>query len=723
MVRWVVTVFAALTTYSVNAQDDGWHDLTLAGSSSVQRDEPAWAQSLTALFSDADTLDVLIEFRTTPEPEQIKRERATSDKPRDQIAVATRRAVAERAGPLSTDLRALGFEITQTFTYQPIIRATMTQRQLRELALRDDIVAVSMNDQFRAEETTALSPREIERPKTHTSTSTTRAAEAWAKGFRGQGFAVAILDTGILATHEMFKSGKIAVEACFSNGLGTDESLCPGKVRKVIGPGSASHCEGGNNVCDHGTHVAGIAAGNSRDNSLPRRGMAPESKLIPIQVFSRVVNFTACKFSSSCLLANSSDIIEALDWLIANGATYNLAAVNMSLGGGMHANYCTSDPHNPGITTLRNMGILTTVAAGNDGLRGYVSAPGCVKNAVTVSGTQIMYDYASSAFNQASMVDLLAPGTFIKSATVTSPTSYGYKDGTSMAAPHVAGAIAVLKSKMPTATADQVEYALKAGGRQTTLNSETWTTPRIDVARALDVLGQDPPPPGIALPGFYPSAMTAGTSYLRLMNPSTSSSTARITLVQDTPKKIMGTHTITVPARAALQSAIKDFEAAIGQAGVSTSALSLYIDASFRGFAQNILMSTTSQALSNLSVCKTTNIDPNTFLGNLHTSRVQNYPSTIRIHSQNIVPMNAVFDLYHGTTGAFIATLGTATIPPSTSLSLSAAAGLGAVRFDPGVNDYHINFVLRPGFEGVVAHMVESSQAGVLTDMTAKCPI
>ena len=106
------------------------------------------------------------------------------------------------------------------------------------------------------------------------------APQAWAKGYDGQGCYVAVLDTGVRTSHEVF-TGKNIVEACFGTNIqDVSSSLCPGGAPEAEGPGSAVPPD----RFGHGTHVSGIAVGNPPDGDF--KGVAPRADLIAIQVFS-----------------------------------------------------------------------------------------------------------------------------------------------------------------------------------------------------------------------------------------------------------------------------------------------------------------------------------------------------------------------------------------------------------------------------------------------------
>jgi len=315
-----------------------------------------------------------------------------------------------------------------------------------------------------------------------------RADAAWNEGYTGQGQAVAILDTGVDYAHP-FLAAKLISEACYSNFYGDGVSLCPGLPTETS-TGAGLNCDMSISSCSHGTHVAGIAMGNGVNS-----GVAKGSGLISIQVFTKYYGAYNCDPNPSpCLIAWTSDIFLGLQRVLTlHEAGMPIAAVNMSLGGGNYSDYCDASQSavKAVIDLLRAHGIATVVAAGNhDPARsaefwGTISFPACVSAAIGV-GASDDADVIQDFSNMSAMVDLLAPGLGI----ISSVPGNGWeaKSGTSMATPHVAGVFAVLKSKNPDATVDELEQLLKSTGPllSKTQNAVTITKPRIDVAAALD---------------------------------------------------------------------------------------------------------------------------------------------------------------------------------------------------------------------------------------------
>jgi serine protease len=314
------------------------------------------------------------------------------------------------------------------------------------------------------------------------------ADQAHAKGFTGSGQAVAVLDTGVDTDHP-YLGGRVVGEACFSSVSEGVQSLCPNGGEKQTGPGSASATTatclaGGVNLCDHGTHVAGIAAGAD--------GVAPGAGIVAIQVFSRIDDEETCG-EPSCLLAFESSLRLAMEYV--QTLTTPIAAVNLSLGGLLSETSCDDTEEGqvfkPQIDALLAKGIATVVAAGNEYFEG-TSFPACVSTAVAV-GANDGDDRIADFSNRGALVDLFAPGVDINSSVPDNQMAV--YSGTSMAAPHVAGALALMKAASPETPIQELIDKLKSTGRPYTYqaNGTDVTTPRLDLAAALAGAAQQPP--------------------------------------------------------------------------------------------------------------------------------------------------------------------------------------------------------------------------------------
>ena len=323
---------------------------------------------------------------------------------------------------------------------------------------------------------------------------------AWASGFSGTGQTVAILDSGVDKTHS-FMSGKVVSEACYSTTNSQFTSVCPGGVTESTSPGSGVNCSVSmNSDCAHGTHVAGIAAGKGISFS----GVARDANIISIQVFSQPV-------AGGRLGAFDSSIISGLQRVQELSVSFNVPAVNLSIGGAPSVTNCdsTSPSLKAAIDNLRSIGIATVIASGNNGSTDGISYPACISSAISVGSTDdgslgTTINTVSSFSNSSSFLTLLAPGRFINSS-VPGEIFQNFS-GTSMAAPHVAGAWAVLRSKAPSATVYQVLQALTSTGLPVTDSRNGITKPRITVDAALNALELPPPTQTLTVASTNPAS-------------------------------------------------------------------------------------------------------------------------------------------------------------------------------------------------------------------------
>ena len=283
-------------------------------------------------------------------------------------------------------------------------------------------------------------------------------------GYTGKGAFVAVIDTGTDVDHPFIARREVA-EACFAD-------RCPNGRGRMVGRGAARP------VHWHGTHVAGIALGRGREMS----GVAPEAGLIAINVFERNGG------------ARNSHILGALDWLIGVAYTgrVNLAAVNMSLGSARHfSRPCRDRIYDLAARLLARGNVALVAAAGNESNRRGIAHPACVRDIVSVGA--IDKDFRVAKFsNSARILDLLAPGVAIRSSVSGSRNgSSRFKEapGTSMAAPHVAGAYAVLRQAAPRRSLNDLSRALVRSGRMVRDRRNGIEKPALDLARALAALG------------------------------------------------------------------------------------------------------------------------------------------------------------------------------------------------------------------------------------------
>ncbi len=338
----------------------------------------------------------------------------------------------------------------------------------------------------RSEGVAAVVEDYIDRPYLLESVAVIDAPAAWSAGVEGNGQTVVVLDTGIQRNHSFF-AGRLVGEACFSSNVVVDSatSLCPNGGTQQSGTGAAATCPANVDGCGHGTHVAGIAAGRAGNSSAGTlHGVGRGADIVAIQVFSRFDDATICDGAPPCALTYTSDQIRALQHvrnIVANQR--EVAAINMSLGGGFFPNHCDGDLRKGPIDALRAMGIATVIASGNDGFFSGIGAPACISSAVSV-GSTTKTDGISGFSNSATTLDLLAPGSSIRSSV--DGGGYGFKSGTSMATPHVAGAFAALKSQEPTRSVDDILTLLEDTGLALQDPRNGVTVPRIDLGEAVN---------------------------------------------------------------------------------------------------------------------------------------------------------------------------------------------------------------------------------------------
>jgi subtilisin family serine protease len=340
------------------------------------------------------------------------------------------------------------------------------------LALEVD--AKALDALARTPEVVAVQQDVLARPSLITSEVSIGAGVAWAQGLTGAGQTVAILDTGVDKTHPFFNGGghaKVVSEACYSSNVSGYTSTCPGGVEESTAPGSGVNCS--NYLCIHGTHVAGIAAAN---DGVSNFGVARDADLIAIQVFSDC--------GPGCLGAWSSDQIKGLERVFALSGQLNIAAVNMSLGGGYYYDQASCDADyaatKAAIDNLRSVDVATVIASGNSYYSYAIAAPACISSAVSVGATDDDSNLASFS-NLAPFLSLLAPGVSVESSVPGGGT--GVLSGTSMAAPHVAGSWAVLRQQSPQATVADLLAVLRDTGDPN--HAYNYDLRRINLGRAV----------------------------------------------------------------------------------------------------------------------------------------------------------------------------------------------------------------------------------------------
>ena len=448
---------------------------------------------------------VIVEFAEPVAPGQLRPDPTFLADVKTRIAALQDTIIASHFGSATNPTPGPGFpRAIHRFDITPGFAVNVTQTELNALAADPQVLRINYD--------------RLQAPLLLQSVPLAGMPNAYASGGSGLGQAVAVIDTGVQSNHE-FLSGKVVMEACFSNSGGTGVTLCPNGMTFQTGTGAAdpetTQCLNASaNLCLHGTHVAGIAAGNNTNptavaGGAPANGAAKSAKIVAVQVFTRFNDNPTCSNSPPCVLAFDSDTVSALNWLFQNALTpagVKLASANMSLGGGLTPGNCDADSRKAPIDNLRGVGVATAIAAGNNGSTFQISAPSCISTAVAVASSD-KNDVISSFSNMSSAVALIAPGGFgsgscafgannpniLSSIAISPPATNGYTclAGTSMATPHVAGTFAAIRSACPNATVDQILAALQNTGLPITdtRTGGTQTKPRIRVNLAVQQLG------------------------------------------------------------------------------------------------------------------------------------------------------------------------------------------------------------------------------------------
>ncbi len=307
-----------------------------------------------------------------------------------------------------------------------------------------------------------------------------------------------MVDTGVDTTHPYLAGRSGAGVDGLGDGGACFADDCPGGTTSAVGTASAAPCAA--TGCDHGTHVAGIAVGDASKVTVSGvAGMAPGAGLYPVRVFSTSTDSSVCGSSVPCATAWEGDVLAGLDHVATEASHYQFAAVNLSLGDSdTHPSVCSgvNVPIETAIGALRDAGIAVVASSGNHGTTASISFPACADGALPVGAVDASNHIAPFSDASPQVPLLMAPGTNILSSLPGG--TFGRKSGTSMAAPAVSGAFALLRQAAPTATLASLVDLLRTTGPTVadTRPGATGTTyPILDVNAALATLGFAAPAP------------------------------------------------------------------------------------------------------------------------------------------------------------------------------------------------------------------------------------
>jgi serine protease AprX len=416
-----------------------------------------------------------------------------------------------------TLLQLLGGVLGTTYSTIPGYSATVPLGSLLQLAAGSNVERISADSPVKAH--LDLAYRVIR------ANQAASLSGAWGTGLTGKGIGIALIDTGV-QLHPDFKrpiGSKPLVEV------------------EIVG-----HETGLADYYGHGTHVAGILYGNgfASSDSLSFRtfkGIAPGAQLISVRALSPDgTGYTA-------------DVLAGIDWVVKNARTYNIRVLNLSLGHPVYESYRT-DPLCRAVAEAVRRGIVVVAAAGNDGSYGTgfgtITSPGNSPSAITVgalddrntlaASDDVLAWYSSKGPTLVDFVvkpDLVAPGTWIVStravsswldtqhheltlqilnykndpAHATQDGAYYTLSGTSMAAPMVSGAAALMLQKEPALNPATVKARLmKAAVKDTRLVFETGAG-ALDVYAAVNTAGS-------AQNALSPLAMVGSDGFVYIQN-------------------------------------------------------------------------------------------------------------------------------------------------------------------------------------------------------------
>ncbi|MEI6444347.1 MAG: S8 family peptidase [Nostocales cyanobacterium ELA583] len=291
-----------------------------------------------------------------------------------------------------------------------------------------------------------------------------KAPEAWQRGYTGKGVVVAILDTGVDYNHQDLKNNIWSnPKEVADNGIDDDGN---GYIDDVQG---WNFDTSNNNVLDnngHGTHVSGTIA--AENNDIGVTGIAYDSKIMPVKVLDANGS------------GSYSNITKGIYYAVDNGAN----VINLSLGGNS-----SNDTLKSAIEYAGKKGVIVVMAAGNNGdpipsyPARYAYNSGIAVGAVDRNNN--LADFSNRSGSK-EITYVTAPGVEIYSTVPNN--QYALYNGTSMAAPHIAGVVALMLSANPNLTESQVQQIIVNTSANSTNPQPTTPTPS----------------PGLQMPSLFP---------------------------------------------------------------------------------------------------------------------------------------------------------------------------------------------------------------------------
>lgn len=382
-------------------------------------------------------------------------------------------------------------------TTSAALTPAQAQQYMNALSANSKVASVSPDMRRYATVDNTSAPVKINDPKMNRMWSLTgekgiSALEAWGTT-RGQGVTVAVLDSGITAHPDLdanvLPGYDFIAESAFSNdGNGRDSDPTDAGNWTVD-----NQCFTGSKATPsdwHGTHVAGTIAAIANNNE-GIAGVAPEAKIVPVRVLGACGGF-------------DSDITDGIIWA-AGGSVRGVPAnqhpaqvINMSIGS---EGTCTT-PYRQAIAQANKRGSIVVVAAGNNNFDASKSSPGNCEDVITVGATD-KNGKRSYFSNYGSRVDVSAPGgdrrywgggilsTLNAGKTAPGKADYAEYQGTSMAAPHVAGIVALMKAIDPKLTYAQAKKVLQSTSQSVECDQSACGSGIVNAARAVQQVRSD----------------------------------------------------------------------------------------------------------------------------------------------------------------------------------------------------------------------------------------
>ena len=303
-----------------------------------------------------------------------------------------------------------------------------------------------------------------------------------------------------------------------------------------------------------------------------------------------------------------------------------------------------------------------------------------------------------------------------------------------MAAPHAAGAFAIIRSALPAKTVDEIEQAFKSTGLKTTRTDSNIVVAKIQVNKAiLRLQGRDKRNFNNVLSSDFARQYQA---FLRFQNDSAQAGKVTVIMRDAGSGQAIGTWTSPdIPARASSQFDIGKLEAeslaTIENTPIQSSVRPFYnleVESTVPGYMQHIVWAIDAGVLTNLTACADGLSDDSRTLLNVHSSLIDGYPSRIRIVNTGTATEPGVLNFYNAVNGRSIGAYTTPAIPPNGSLEIklerieALVPELKDLNITDNTRSYQYNVRLE-GLTGYAQHIIENTRSGVSLDMSPKCDL